>query len=116
MEKKALSIAGIGKKIQKYRRSYGLSQENLAEELGIDTTMISKIENGRKSNLPVDLLMDIAAFFHVTIDALCYDNAGKEHDDSSGSLISDQKEAARILERLSAQERAFMMKILRGAA
>ena len=66
--------------------------------------------------MTVDLLMDIAAVFHVTINALCYDTAGKEPDDLSGSLIYDQEEAARILERISDLERAFLMKMLRGAA
>ena len=60
--------------------------------------------------------MVIAEIFHVTIDVLCYDTAGKEPDDLSGSLIYDQEEAARILERISDLERAFLMKMLRGAA
>ena len=60
--------------------------------------------------------MAIAEIFHVTIDVLCYDTAGKKTDDSSGSLIPDQEEAARILERLSDLEWAFLMKMLRGAA
>ena len=113
---KPLDIGAIGKMIQKYRRTHKMSQEEFAEAVGVDASMISKIENGRKSNLTVDLLMQIAGVFHVTMDALCYDDAGETPEEEEGTLLSDQREAARILERLSDTERAFLMKMLRGAA
>lgn len=117
MEMRPLSIEGIGKKILKYRRYCKLSQESLAEAVGIDASMLSKIENGRKSNLTVDLLIQIAEVFHVTMDDLCYDTGTDLiSEDKKGSLLADQVEAARILESLSDIERFFLMKMLRGAA
>ena len=44
----------IGQKIRKFRKSCGLSQEQLAEEVGISTTHLSHIETGNtKLSLPV---------------------------------------------------------------
>ena len=68
-----------------------------------------------KSNIKPSTL-EISSQGVLAEDALCYDTAGKEPDDLSGSLISDQEEAASILERISDLERAFLMKMLRGAA
>lgn len=43
----------IGQKIRKFRKSCGLSQEQLAEEVGISTTHLSHIETGNtKLSLP----------------------------------------------------------------
>jgi transcriptional regulator with XRE-family HTH domain len=38
----------IGNKVKNIRKSFGLNQEDLAEYLGIDQTMISKCENGER--------------------------------------------------------------------
>ena len=55
--------------IKKLRLSNNISQETLANALGISTQAISKWENLRA--LPdITLLPDIAAFFNVTIDTL----------------------------------------------
>ncbi len=55
--------------IKKRREAEGLSQEELAERLGVDRTMISHIENGRKDP-SVKLLIDIAEVLHCTTDEL----------------------------------------------
>ena len=36
----------IGQKIRKYRKAHGLSQEQLAEQIGISVTHMSHIETG----------------------------------------------------------------------
>ncbi|MGM9791503.1 MAG: helix-turn-helix domain-containing protein, partial [Candidatus Cryptobacteroides sp.] len=44
----------IGQKIRKIRKAHGLSQEELAEKVGISTTHMSHIETGNtKLSLPV---------------------------------------------------------------
>lgn len=49
----------IGQKIRKFRKGCGLSQEQLAEKVGISTTHLSHIETGNtKLSLPV--FVDIA--------------------------------------------------------
>lgn len=61
----------IGQRIRKYRKAYGLSQEQLAEQIGISVTHMSHIETGNtKLSLPV--FVDIARALEVhTDDLLC---------------------------------------------
>lgn len=62
----------IGQRIRHYRKACGLSQEALAEEVGISVTHMSHIETGNtKLSLPV--LVNIAEALSVQTDALLYD-------------------------------------------
>ncbi len=59
----------IGQQIRKARKAHGLSQEQLAEIVGISTTHMSHIETGNtKLSLPV--LVDIASALEVRTDDL----------------------------------------------
>ena len=59
----------LGEKLQELRKSRGLTQEALAEELHVSRTAISKWESGR--GWPsIDSLKELSAFFGVTIDEL----------------------------------------------
>lgn len=55
-------------RIYELRRSRGISQEKLAEELNVTQASISLYENG--SNIPSDMLISISAYFDVTIEYL----------------------------------------------
>lgn len=49
-----LNYFQIGQRIRKYRKSQGISQEQLAEQIGISVTHMSHIETGNtKLSLPV---------------------------------------------------------------
>lgn len=62
----------IGQRIRKYRKASNLSQEQLAEKVGISVTHMSHIETGNtKLSLPV--LVDIANTLSVRIDAIIYE-------------------------------------------
>ena len=62
----------IGQRIRRYRKACGLSQEALAEKVGISATHMSHIETGNtKLSLPV--LVNIAEALSVQTDALLYD-------------------------------------------
>lgn len=62
----------IGQRIRKLRKAHGLSQESLAEKIGISTTHMSHIETGNtKLSLPV--LVDLAGVFNVQVDDLLSD-------------------------------------------
>ena len=62
----------IGQRIRKYRKACNLSQEQLAEAVGISSTHMSHIETGNtKLSLPV--LVDIANILSVQTDAIIYD-------------------------------------------
>jgi len=62
----------IGQRIRKLRKAQELSQEQLAEQVGISTTHMSHIETGNtKLSLPV--LVDLAEALHATTDELLFD-------------------------------------------
>ena len=59
----------FGEKLQELRKNKGLTQEELAEELYVSRTAISKWESGR-GYPSIDSLKDISKFFSVSIDDL----------------------------------------------
>ena len=85
----------IGQKIRKYRKAMGMSQEQLAEKVGISTTHMSHIETGNtKLSLPV--LVDISKVLEVRTDDLLFDAPSEK-----GLSI---KELTDILETCTAEE------------
>ena len=63
----------IGQRIRKYRKAHQLSQDSLAEKVGISTTHMSHIETGNtKLSLPV--LVKLAEILGVHTDDLLFDN------------------------------------------
>lgn len=59
----------LGKNIRKRRKNAGLTQEQLAEVLGVTTGAVYKWESGRA--VPeLEMLVDIAEFFETSVDAL----------------------------------------------
>lgn len=59
----------FGEKLQELRKNKGLTQEELAEELYVSRTAVSKWESGR-GYPSIDSLKDISKFFSVSIDDL----------------------------------------------
>lgn len=59
----------FGKIFREYRKSFGLSQEEISERLGVTSQAISKWECER-SYPDLDMLIDISHFFDVSIDTL----------------------------------------------
>ena len=69
---KCLDYYEIGQRIRKFRKAHQLSQEELAEQIGISTTHMSHIETGNtKLSLPV--LVSLAAALDVRTDDLLFD-------------------------------------------
>ena len=64
----------IGQRIRKVRKARGLSQEELAEKVGISTTHMSHIETGNtKMSLPI--FVEIASVLETRTDELLYDGS-----------------------------------------
>lgn len=63
----------VGQRIRRIRRARGLSQEKLAEKVGISTTHMSHIET---ANTKMSLLTfaELASALEVRTDELLYDN------------------------------------------
>ena len=97
----------IGQKIRKIRKSQGLSQEELAEQIDISTTHMSHIETGStKLSLPV--FVEIAAVLGVKTDELLDDYAENTQEVSL-------QEIGAILERCSVQEAKVLVDIMKAA-
>ena len=76
----------IGNNISALRKAKGITQEELANELGVSAQAVSKWENN--SSYPdVSLLTKIADFFGVTVDALLRSNEDEIifHNDNENS-------------------------------
>lgn len=69
VDKITKSKLNLGKKIQKIRKSVGLSQEDLADMVGISRTHAGHIEQGRKSP-SMELLEKIAKVLKVKVKDL----------------------------------------------
>ena len=63
----------IGQKIRQYRKALGLSQEQVAEQIGISVTHMSHIETGN-TKLSLQVLVDIAKILNVQTDDLLFDS------------------------------------------
>ena len=71
------------KRLKKAREKRNLTQEQLANIIGISQSMIARIEAGqREPRTPVKL--KLARFFGTTVEWLFY-----EHDNDCGSLSAD---------------------------
>jgi transcriptional regulator with XRE-family HTH domain len=68
-----LNYSAIGERIRRFRKQNNLTQEKLAEAVGIGVQHVSKIETG-KSRLSLELLVHLANVLHTTPDNLLMDN------------------------------------------
>ena len=96
----------IGQKIRKIRKAHGLSQEELAEKVGISTPHMSHIETGNtKLSLPV--FVDIAAALEVRADDLL-DNP------TAATTSSSLDEIAAVLDRCNAQQAKVIADVVKA--
>ena len=71
----------IGQRIKKFRKQQNLSQEELAEKIGISTTHMSHIETGStKLSLPV--LVDLAVSLKVKTDCLLFSESNTSNSET----------------------------------
>ena len=59
----------IGYVIKKFRKEAGLTQQEMANRLGVTTPAVNKWENGN-SNPDIELLAPIARLLHISLDTL----------------------------------------------
>ena len=101
---KVMDYYKIGQRIRKYRKAYGLSQEALAEKIGISVPHMSHIETGNtKLSLPV--LVALAEVLEVRTDDLLFDEPRAER----GKLTAEIEE---YLRDCNVQELAILREIL----
>ena len=96
----------IGQRIRKIRKAHGLSQEELAEKVGISTPHMSHIETGNtKLSLPV--FVDIANALQVRTDELL-------DSPSTPTISASLDDIAKVLERCNAQEAKVITDVVKA--
>lgn len=64
------------------REEHGMSQQELADRLGVSQVMVARIENGTKTP-PLWIVIKAAGVFGCTLDALVYGAAAATSQDSA---------------------------------
>ncbi len=67
----------IGQRIRKVRKAQQLSQEQLAEKIGISTTHMSHIETGN-TKLSLAVLVSLATVLNVSADTLLFQSSDNQ--------------------------------------
>lgn len=80
-----MNYKAIGKRIRKYRKALSLSQEQLAEMVGISTTHMSHIETG-STKLSLAVLVEISKSLSISMDTIILGQE-KPSDDKTNSEI-----------------------------
>ena len=90
----------FGSYIRQLRRDKQLTQRAFAEQLEVDFTYISKIENGKTDNPPSeDVIRKMAQILEIDADRLL-DLAGKFNQSDLRRAVEDTPEIAILLRRL----------------
>lgn len=97
----------IGRRVRKIRKARKMSQETLAERVGISVTHMSHIETANtKLSLPV--FIAIAEALDVQTDALLYDESPERLTDLS-------RDAAALIETCTVSQARAVLEIARTA-
>ncbi|RRN49328.1 helix-turn-helix domain-containing protein [Streptococcus suis] len=56
----------VAKQVQKLRKEFQLTQEQLAEAANIDVSSIAKIERGERSNIKINTLEKLISAFNIS--------------------------------------------------
>jgi len=81
-------IIESGKRIKELRKKAGLTQEQLAEDLGVSREALAKIETG-KNGTSVDAIVNFASYFNVTTDIVIgIDNKNSNYNDIKSLIDS----------------------------
>lgn len=72
----------LSERIYRFRRKSGLSQEQLAERIGVSRQAISKWESGT-STPELEKLLALSECFHITLDELVREEAGSPGEDET---------------------------------
>lgn len=96
----------IGQRIRKFRKAYKLSQEELAERVGISTTHMSHIETGN-TKLSLQVFVDIANALSIQTDELL-------HDTLKINKTPIKQELTEILDSCSPQDAYIISDIIKA--
>lgn len=99
-----MNMESIGKNLRKYRRMRKLSQEELAEKVGLSTNYVGAIERSEK--IPsLETLIDIINALDISADMVLCDVIHTGYE-IKNSLLNEK------LEKLSPEERAKVYDVI----
>ena len=81
----------LGDSIRKLRKESGLTQEQLAEALGVSVSAVHKWESG-KATPELEMLVDIAEFFETSVDAMLNYGWQKLNNAAEATYITSKTE------------------------
>lgn len=90
MEKEEL-MRIIGKNLQRYRKENNLTQEELAERVGISTSFCANLERGKKA-MSIVVLRQLADSLDISVDYLLYENRPSARIANIVSLLGEKPE------------------------
>ena len=64
-----IDVKGIGSRVRNLRMKRGITQQKLADTLGVTLSTVGRIESGIKM-ASIDLLVDMTDFFGTSLDYL----------------------------------------------
>ena len=99
-----MNLVEIGARIKTARKKRGLSQAELAERIGINTSYLSDIENGKK-NFGIEILMKLTEALGISADWLLRANIQE-------SAVITKNEASELLKDCTADEMQAMIAII----
>ena len=95
----------IGRHIKEIRKSKGITQYQLSEQIGISPQFISRIESGIK-HPSLETLINIAAVLETTVDGLLLGNQKQDR-------IIYNKETHDLLKGCNTNEQAFIFSVIK---
>ncbi len=96
----------IGQRIRRFRKAHDMSQETLAERVGISTTHMSHIETGN-TKLSLSVLVQLATVLEVRTDDLLFDYTDTRITEMTNEIVE-------ILEGCTPQQLRFMKDMIRS--
>lgn len=96
----------MNKNIQKYRKAMNLTQEQLAEAMGVTTGAVSKWENGL-ANPDIGIIAELADFFEISVDVLLGYDWKKKSMGQMAERIKSLNEQKKFEEAISEAQKAL---------
>ena len=105
--KAAIDYLAMGQRIQKIRKQAGITQQELADSLGVSFQYMSAIENG-KGELSLELLVAVANRLGVTTDDLLGTAVSAAPTPMDPDVVA-------LLKDCTPEERELMLSVARAA-
>lgn len=102
----------IASRVRQARLAANLSQQRLADMLGIDQGHLSRIES-RKARATVELLAEIAELTGVSLNFLC---GRRDALDSTAEGAAETRELLEMWGRIPPQDRATVLRLMDALA